>query len=239
MISKETKILSICSSFRRPHQLPAMLDTFLKTRSPNTEIFIYLHADDYSLAEYEKLLPKYTWVNWMIGPHKNIQEVVNYAVFEEHPEIPYYQIICDDHLYETEDWGNKILTEFEAKTNGWGFACGNDMQNDNWWTWAHPSAEFWSWKMAKTLGYVYPCTMRHQGLDFYTKDLGMAVGLVFVPEVHIRHLWAAGCANPDINIIEGYTSTNFDYATKMFEQWKLVDKPIALEKINAAKALEK
>ena len=239
MIPKETNILSICSSFRRPHQLPNMLDTFYSTRSLGTEILVYLHADDYSLKDYEALAPRYPWVNWLIGPHRNIQETINYIVFETHPEIPYYQIICDDHLYKTSDWGNIIIKQFEEKTKGWGFACGNDMQNDDWYKWSHPSAEFWSWKMAKTLGYVYPRKMRHQGLDFYTKDLGLAVGLVFVPEVHIRHLYAAGCANPDINILEGYTPANFEYANRMFEEWKINEKPIALQKITAAKEAEK
>lgn len=237
--TSKTKLLSICCSFRRPDMIQNMLKTFYETKSAGTEIFIYLHIDDPKLSEYAKFISKYPHV---IGPHRTLQEVFNHVCLETHPGIPYYQVICDDHLYRTKGWDNKLISEFEKQSNGWGFCCGADLINGgDWHKHQHPSAEIWSYKQAKTLGYAYSREFRHQGLDFYTKDLGLAInGLVFVPEVVIEHLWYGGCTKPmDDNIKEKYDESSMKQAATAFENWKNNDKQTAINKIKAAIADER
>jgi hypothetical protein len=235
---KKPRLLSICTSFRRPKMLKDMLASFYATKSPGTDILIYLHIDDPFLEEYKEYIDQYPHI---FGPHTTLQEVINHVVFETNREVPYYQVICDDHIYRTQKWDSLLIAAIEKQANGWGFACGRDLINgDDWKSWQHPSAEIWSWKMAHTLGYVYPKEFKHQGLDFYTKDLALAIdSLTFVPEVVIEHLWYGGCNKPmDDNIKEKYNPEAMKQADEAFEHWKKTGKQIAIEAINAARAKE-
>lgn len=189
-----TRLLSICTSFRRPDMLKDMLKTFYETRSPGTDIIIRLHEDDPKLKEYSEFIEAYPYE---IGPHMCMQECLNHYTFL-YPEIPYRQIITDDARYITKGWDEILLAEFERHSKGWGYICGDDRLNDNWFTWGHPSMEIWSYKQAKLVGFAYPRTVKHRGLDSYTKELCAALGICpLVPEVIIRHLQGMLCPNPD------------------------------------------
>jgi hypothetical protein len=235
MLPEGTRFLSICSSFRRPGMLQDMLGTFYANRSQGTEIFLYLHEDDPYLADYKKFISLHHHV---IGPHRNLQQVVNHVVFELFPGIPNYQILVDDHLIHTKHWDALLRDALDSRAGGWGFSCGKDGANHgNWEEYKHPSAEIWTWKMAKTLGYVYPRNMEAMQLDYYTKGLGLAIdGLVFVPDVFIEHLWYGGCGKPmDLNIREKYNNASVDRAERQFYEWERTEKMIAVGKINKAK----
>jgi hypothetical protein len=234
----QMKLLAICTSYRRPKMLWNMLQTFRNTKNHDTDIFIYLHLDDPFLEEYKVFINDYPHI---IERHRNLQQVINHVVFERYPGVPYYQIICDDHLYHTQNWDNLLTEAISKKAQDWGFCCGRDLVNgDNWHRYQHPSAEIWSWKMAKTLGYIYPHIFEHQGLDFYTKDLSLAINaLTFVPEVIIEHLWYGGCNKPmDDNIKEKYDDDTMARAHKAFDHWKRLDKDTAIRKINEARSKE-
>lgn len=238
MIKSTTKLLSICCTFRRPDMLQDMLKTHYATRSDDTEIIMYLHEDDPHLDKYKSYIGDH---NHIIDRHRNMQEVINHVVFDLYPGIDYYQIICDDHLYKTPCWDKILVNRFIERSNGWGFCCGRDLiNNDNWYMFQHPSAEIWSWKMAKTLGYVYPREFEHQGFDYYAKDLGLSInGLVFVPEVVIQHLWYAGCGKePDENIKEKYSDEAYHRAATALKNWQETDKKAAIARIQKARIEE-
>lgn len=216
MINENTRLISICTTFRRPELLKQMIGSFNSTKSDGTEIYIYLHNDDPRLEEYKPIVKGYSHE---IGKHRCLQEVINRVVFDVHPSVPYYQIICDDHIYETKFWDEGLIKILSANKD-WGFCCGNDMLNTDWWTWAHPSAEIWSWKMAKTLGFVYPKCMRHFALDLYTKDVSIAINKqLFVPSVIIRHLHGVGAAG-DINTTENYAQEVINAGHSAYGHWK-------------------
>ena len=232
------RLLAICTSFRRPEMLKNMLQSFRATKSPGTDIFIYLHDDDPFLNEYQAFIDGWPHV---VGPHKFLQRVVNDTVFEYRPETPYYQFICDDHIYHTIGWDALLIDAIKTKANDWGFCCGRDLaNNDNWELNKHPSAEIWSWKMAKTLGYIYARGFEHHGIDFYSKDLGLAIdALTFVPEVVIEHLWYGGCGKPgDQNIIDHYKGPVMEKAQQVFLDWQKNEKQIAIDKIRAVQKEE-
>lgn len=241
-----TRLLSICTSFRRPTMLMDMLKSWKATRSEGSEMMIYLHEDDPLLEEYGRLIQEYIEENgedwaFIIGPHRQLAEVLNYISFEVFPNFKYFQIICDDHIYRTNGWDLKLIEAFEKKSNGWGFACGRDLiNNDKWDLCEHPSAEIWSAKQAKLLGYAYPRNMKHLHLDYYTKTLGKAVGgLVFVPEVIIEHLWYGGCDKPmDQNIKDKYNTEQIAMADAAFAEWKSKEMQTAIDKIKKVQEWE-
>lgn len=239
MLPENTKLLSICCTFRRPQMLKQMIDSFHKTKSEGTEIFVYLHDDDPRLDEYKSIIGNNRHV---IGKHRNLQEVANHVVFDIYPGIQYYQLICDDHLYHTQGWDTLLTDALKRSSNDWGFACGRDLINgDNWHLFQHPSAEVWSWKMAKTLGYVYPRNLNGMNMDYYTKDLASAInGLVFVPEVVIEHLWYGNCGREeDENIKERYTKASLELGEKNYRDWVAKEKMSSIARINEAREKEK
>lgn len=238
MIDDKCRLLSVCSSFRRPEMLLNMLTSWEKTKSEGSEIFVYLHMDDPFLNEYMRFIDKWPHV---IDEHRNLQQVINHVVFDIYPGIPYYQIITDDAIYHTPNWDRLLIDAFEKQSNGWGFCCGRDGSNGgNWHKCQHPSMEMWSWKQANLLGYVYPRNMEALHLDYYTKQLGLAVnGLVHVPEVFIEHLWSGGCKKePDQNIREKYNAEALAFAQAQYDHWLENYSREAIKKILEAKSKE-
>lgn len=228
-------LLSICCTFRRPKMLKNMLESYYATRSKGSEMIIYLHLDDPFLEEYSWFINDYPHI---LDRHRSLQEVINHITMEVYPGIPYYQIITDDAIYHTEAWDLKLMEAFKRGSNGWGFCCGYDGSNSNWYAYEHPSMEIWSWKQAKTLGYVWPRYFEHQGIDFYTKDLAKEInGLVHVPEVFIEHLYWGGCGKKELiddNIKEAYSAEAYGEAHHAFVKWKMNDKANDVQKIRKA-----
>lgn len=197
------RLLSICPSYRRPESLAEMLRTFDKTRSPDTGMVIRLHHGDPRLDDYLKIVKPMLPENVIIelGERWCMRETLNHYT-AEFPDIPYRQIITDDARYETPNWDSLLIGALECR-GGLGFACGDDRLNDSWFSWQHPSMEIWARRMHDLCGYVYPVTMRHRGLDLYTKELMAALGICpLVPDVIIRHLHGAGTPDPDDNLKE-------------------------------------
>ncbi|MFA6198665.1 MAG: hypothetical protein WC734_05990 [Patescibacteria group bacterium] len=200
------RLLAICTTFRRPHELPQMLDTYYATRGldDDGDMFVYLHNDDPKLGDYLSKIGHYTSTYnmlYVVDKHRCMQEVLNHTCLERYPDYEYYQIITDDARYITPNWDLILLNEFEKRSNGWGFICGDDRLNDNWFAWRHPSMEIWSRKQAQLVGFAYPRTVKHRGQDSYTKELCDGLGICpLVPEVIIRHLQGMLCANPDENL---------------------------------------
>lgn len=232
------RLLSICTSFRRPSMLPEMLKTFEATRGKDTGMVIRLHDDDPHIDRYKCLLGSGlpSGVQIEIGHHICMQEALNHYT-EKYPEIPYRQIITDDARYETKDWDSILIDKFEKNSKGWGFICGDDRLNDSWFSWSHPSMEIWSYKMFKLVGFAYPRSVKHRGLDTYTKELCAGIGICpFVPEVIIRHLQGAGCSNPDENLAWVNSRDAEKEALDGLGLWRKKEKTDQINKIKTAMA---
>lgn len=225
------RLLTMCCTFRRPIMLGEMLESFYKTKSEGTEIIIYLQEDDPYLQDYLSIVAT---ENYIIDTHRFLCEVMNHIVFDLFPGIPYYQTICDDHLYETEHWDEIILKELYEKANDIGFACPADgINGGDWYKYEHPSAEIYSWKFVNIIGYVYPKNMKQMGADFYAKDISKSLNaLTFVPEVMVKHRWFGGCNLPgDLNIQEGYTEAKLEEGVKSYHDWIINERNIVLNRI--------
>lgn len=230
----DVKLLAICCTFRRPQMLKEMIQTFRDTKSDGTELLIYLHDDDPFLNDY---IPIVYNCNYIISEHRMLCKVMNYVVFELFPEIPYYHLICDDHRYRTKGWDNILTKSLKEKSNDIGFTCAADLVNNgNWDQCQHPSAEMWSWKFVKALGYVHPRDFNALGGDYYTKDISQSLNaLNFVPEVVIEHLWWPGCGKePDENIKEGYSIEAQNYGCDVYNKWVKEDRDNAIKRVKLA-----
>ena len=85
------KILAICPS-NRPEKLTTMLDSFLTTRSDNTDIRI----------NYEE---------------KSITKIFN-DTFQANPDYDFYHLTNDDVVYKTQGWDLKLANKGKIS---WGF----------------------------------------------------------------------------------------------------------------------
>jgi hypothetical protein len=182
------RLLTICPSYMRPGHVEEMLKTFDATKSPGTEIFVYLSHYDPFLKQYRKIL---RGRNFYEGERVYMTNALNETCFDRYPEIPYYQILCDDFRYRTVGWDEKLINALHTRANDWGWACGRDLiNNDNWHKYEHPSAEVFSWKFIKTMGYVWPRGFKQFGMDKFSKYISMMLpnGTIHVPEVVIEHL---------------------------------------------------
>lgn len=161
MVNTDTKLLIMVASRIRPHKLTEMLASFEQTKSPGTEIAIYLSEDDPRLEEYKKFIGAYTHI---IGPRKCQAEVFNTFPLT-YPGIKFYGTVNDDHVYLTRGWDNIFTEAIEIQGHGWGMACGNDMLTD-WSRFQHPGAEIMSGNVVRTLGYYVWPEFRHIGIDY-------------------------------------------------------------------------
>jgi len=232
----DVKLLSICCTFRRPHHLKEMLQTFLDTKSQGTELIIYLHDDDPHLEEYKPIVQN---CNYIIDEHRALIKVLNHIVFDVFPGIPYYETINDDFRYRTKGWDQILMKVLKEKSNDVGFTCGADLINDgDWHRFEHPSAEIWSWKFAEALGYVYPRGLDNFCADYYAKDIAKALNaLNFVPEVVIEHLWYPKTANaekPDQNAIESYSDDTKNHGYNVYYMWQHQDRQAAIDRVKRA-----
>jgi hypothetical protein len=160
-----------------------MLVSFEQTKSPGTEIAIYLSEDDPWLAEYKKFVDQYTHI---IGPRRYQAEVFN--MFPAlYPGVKFYGAINDDHVYLTKGWDRIFMEAIEIQGRGWGMACGNDLLTD-WKRFQYPSAEIISGNIIRTLGYYVWPEFRHIGIDFANGLLFSTLKKLFhFPDIIIEH----------------------------------------------------
>lgn len=233
--TKKVKLLSICCSFRRPEDLSDMIKTFNDTKSEGTELFIYLHEDDPLL---EKYLPIVKDQSYIIEKHRMLCKAINYTIFNLFPNIPYYQTIVDDMRYRTKNW-DTILVNALNTVSDFGTANPRVIDDNNWNTYQHPSAEVYSWKFVNTIGYIYPPDFDAFGADMYLRDLCKGInGLVYISSVYIEHLWWGGCNKPgDINITESYSNEKQKYGMEVYHRWRSTEMNQIIQKILDAKKI--
>ena len=157
------KLLTICSTRKRPALAAKMCESFNNTKSEGTEIVFYVWEDDPFVEDYKKLL-KIENVNY--GKERYMGEILNYITTEVYPDIPYYQNINDDHLYLVKGW-DKLMMKPLDKNNGWGisYCRGVDAKHN-------PNAEIMSGKIVRALGYYLWPEFRQFGCEPYMTSIG-------------------------------------------------------------------
>ena len=220
MLNAQTRLLVICPSRSRPDRISEMIRSFEETRSPGTELVIYLAEDDPRLDDYKvtgdhKIL---------VGRRRTLVEVFNYCSVELFPDVPYYADINDDHIYQTPNWDSSLISEIELM-GGYGLACPDDKLTD-WEKFKHPSAAVVDGNVVRILGRYFHEDLGHLGADTYLGLLFHGLGRLKrcedVVVEHRHHL-----TNPEL-IDETYLLTygaehkkNTISAKKIIDDWKI------------------
>ena len=221
----KTKLLTICSTRKRPALAAKMCASFNATKSEGTEIVFYVWEDDPFVEDYKRLLKD---ENVIYGEKRFMTEVLNYITKEVYPDVPYYQNINDDHLYLIKGWDELMLKPLE-ENNGWGISyCRGVNENEN------PTAEIISGKIVKALGYYMYPQFRQFGCEAFIMGLGEGLNKFY----YIRgNLIAHNCVNlgkmkPDDNykFIHGQDLT---YGMGIVKKWE-ADRNSEIKKIKEA-----
>jgi hypothetical protein len=219
MNTKNLRLLSFCPTKNRPDKLKDLLESFDRTKSDGTDIFVYV-AHNNMENEYKKVLEGR---HYMIGDKERcLVEIVNYVTCELFPNIPYYQCLNDDHYIHTKEFDNILIDKIETEGKGWGTAFGRSLVNEkNWELFRHPSAEITSGNIPRTLGYYCTPLLQHYNADYFHRDIGEGINRIFrVMEVIIEHRhWVAGTAKMDENYKQQYNKENIIIGDRNYNEW--------------------
>lgn len=220
-----TRLLVMCSTRQRPHRILEMLESFDRTKSPGTEMVIYVADNDPYVEEYKRILSDKKVI---YGPDQSyLVNVLNYMSTVAYPDVEYYAEVNDDHVYHTKGWDQILIEAIETKGKGWGVACGQDLVDPNWHHYRHPSAVLISGNVIRTLGYFTYPALKHCSSDDYHRDLGDILGnrLFFCEDVVIEHkCWhVANKAPQDAVAFAAYQTQSEGYET--YQKWCETIKP--------------
>jgi hypothetical protein len=228
------RLLVLCPTRERPKILERMLKSYLETKSSNTDLAIYLNADDPSLEEYRYVLEKNYSPYFKVGPRRYLAEAYNlfYSMF---PEYDYYAPVNDDHVFITPGWDKKLIDIIETQGKGWGLAAAEDTLT-NWNLYKHPSGCVISGNIPRTLGYMVWPKIHHIGIDDYYQRLMQGIDRLFhVPEVVIEHRhWLNGRALLDKNYKFVYGIEEQNYGRKAVEEYLKTQLEIDIAKLKEA-----
>lgn len=178
------RVLLSCPSRERPHRLKEMLASYRETRSPNTDLVIYIDNDEPRLSEYQALiLPAGSKLE--IHPRTYLAHIHN-NIIKNNPGYDYYMPVNDDIIFRTSGWDKLLIQTIQEKGGGWGIAYGNDLAGNH--RWELPTFGMVSGNIIRVLGYVYPLEVLALFGDTFLLDLGRSLGKIFYnPTVIIQH----------------------------------------------------
>lgn len=222
MIDSNTKLLVICPSRARPQRLKEMVDSFLATRSPGTEMLVYVDAKDPCLGDYYLQVFAKNTVTWVTGPRLHLVQVLNHISIDKYPNIQYYGEVNDDHIYRTTGWDKAFIDAIETKGQGWGVACGADKINNNWHKFRHPSACTISGNIVRELGFFVLPALQHMWTDVYLRDISEGIGrLFFCPDYIVEHMHCnIGKSKTDDNYKWVYSDEQQSFGKNTYEEWR-------------------
>ena len=230
MINDDTKTLIMVASRIRPSQLKRMLGSFEVTKSPGTEICIYVADDDPMLETYRSILTGY---DYLIGSRIYQADVFN-LFSKKYPDMDYYGTVNDDHVYLTLGWDYRLINAIED-SGGWGLACAEDLLT-NWKEFHHPGACIVSGNIVRTLGYyIYP-RFRHINIDRAQGFLFDSIGKLFhLSDVIVEHChWSNGKAEQDDNYRWIYGKEEMEYGEKVLNDYANGQMIVDIKKLKEA-----
>lgn len=181
------RLLTFCPTKNRPDRLQRMLESWDRTHSDGSEMFVYVSHEDPQLERYKEVL---AGRQYMVGEKPRcLVEIVNHVACELFPGEKYYQCINDDHFIHTQGYDNVLINAIERKGDGWGIAFGRALVNEeNWHKFRHPSAEIISGNIVRTLKYFCTPMVKHIGADTFVRDIGEGINRFFYEKsVIIEH----------------------------------------------------
>jgi hypothetical protein len=186
----KNRLICTCPSRGRPKLLKQMLESFYKTKSPNTDIGIYIDKDEPLMSEYDDILfGKYPYY---VLPRIPVAQAHNFIV-NQNPNYDFYMPINDDITFITPGWDKILIDAINNKGEGWGISYPDDSTEN----WKHnlPTFGMMSGNIVKTIGHLYPLELKISFGDNFLLDIGRAMGrLFYCSNAVIRHTPPGICA---------------------------------------------
>lgn len=177
------RLLCTCPTRGRPELLKNMIESFNKTKSENTDLVMYIDADDPKIDEYLHILNDY---HYIIGIRMNVAQIHNYLV-NSHSGYDYYMPINDDVTFIEKGWDSQLINAIKERGGGWGIAHGRDSDGEGFFK-PFPTFGIVSGNIVKALGKIYPFELKMLFGDTFLLDFGRAIGrLFYVENVVIQH----------------------------------------------------
>ena len=220
----------MCSSRGRPQKLNEMIDSVYLNRSEGTELVVYVSEQDRELAEYRPVLER---VPHIIGPHRNMVQILNYLSMEVYPNMSYYTDLNDDQYVMTPHWDSIMIKAIEEH-GGWSMAS---VESPN-----HlPYATVYPGKMVRTLGYYFPPKFRHVFVDNVQLAFKHVDFLFYVEGIRVDHRHVAfGTAVPDETFVAtAGKQSEFDYGLYCFNEWSMHQRDADMLKLLRAQSAER
>jgi len=192
------RILTMCPTRGRPSTLRDMLDSWAETRSPGTDMAVYLNTDDPKFAEYAHVVQG-RYINVLMGSRLYLAQAYNHLC-REFPGYDYYAPVNDDHFFITTAWDAELVGIVEREGNGWGMAAAEDNLTE-WAAYQHPSGCVLSGNIVRALGHMIWPKFQHIGIDDYFQHLLQALNMLWhTKDVVIEHRhWINGKRMLDAN----------------------------------------
>ena len=221
------KLLVMVPSRGRPKRLEEFLDSFDRTHSSGTDLFVYLNDNDPKKEEYGKI-PGLRFLH--SGKQLYLAEAYNH-IFKIYPDYDYYSLLNDDHYCITPEWDRKLIDIIEKK-GGTGLACCEDNLTD-WKKFQHPSGMVISGNIPRSLGYMVWPKIQHIGIDCFFKELLTPLNMLYhTTDVVIEHRhWTNGKALLDENYRWVYHKDQYQYGMSMVEEYKRIQLQKDIEKL--------
>ena len=204
-----------------------MLESFLKTKGSDTEIFVYVDGEDSTAAQYRAIL-KDLGIKYEFGPHKYLCQVDNYAATIAFPGLEYYHEVNDDHIFVEEGW-DSTMQNLIRHNNNWGIVSGEG-------NWHLPTATMISGNIIRALRYWFPTEFEHHSCDLFTKDIGSECGLLLYPNKtlieHMHPAWGKGANDENYKWV--YSKEQADIGTMAYQKWCAMEKAEDILKLKKA-----
>lgn len=181
------KLLLTCPARSRPQLLSKMINSFIITKSDDTDLVIGLDNDDDQLQNYINLCNNNN-IKFEISRRDNVAYIHN-RLANNNPNYDYYMPVNDDIVFRTNNWDTILVSTIEEKGSGWGISYGKDYDaNKDIYYKPYPTFGMISGNIVKRLGYLYPPNLKAFYGDTFLLDFGRSLGrLFYCEEVLIQH----------------------------------------------------
>jgi hypothetical protein len=221
------KLLMICPSYKRPDRIREMIDSFNSTKSNFTELFVYCSSN--GLSGYKDSLKD---IKYISDDKRYMTEILNH-VFNINPNEQYYGFVHDDHIFRTNKWDEKMISNID----GIGVSYPNDLWPDSCVKWRHASCFIMSGEIPRCLGYILHPKFKHIGTDTSIRDLCEALGIYhYCSDVIVEHMhYNIGKADNDESYKYVYSDESCREGDKIYRWWKGEVLPKDAEKLSKLK----